>query len=135
LRNHVIMRVLVYKRTHNGDPNKDGCFGCHDCMGRVRARLFDAVIGVGGIGPKPRSNGIAGQINWIGIGPHRRNKKGYQGPLITFDHFIDFVTEGPDFQSLAPKLAKRMYSKNIRHLMDGLRGRRVPRSAEDSEVG
>src|SRR5437879_3527733 len=114
------MRVLVYKRTHNGDPNPNGCFGSHDCMGMVRARRFDAVIGVGGIGPKPRANGIAGQINWIGIGPHRTTKRGHRGPVLTFDHFIDFGTDGPDFEKLAPKLSKRIYSNNIRHLIVGL---------------
>ena len=43
------MRVLIYKRAHPFDPNEDGVFGCQDCMGAVRARRFDAVIGVGGI--------------------------------------------------------------------------------------
>jgi hypothetical protein len=27
------MRVLIYKRTHDDDP-QDGCFGCYDCLGR-----------------------------------------------------------------------------------------------------
>jgi hypothetical protein len=31
------VRVLVYKRTHNGDPDQFGCFGVHDCMGEVGA--------------------------------------------------------------------------------------------------
>jgi hypothetical protein len=30
------MRVLVYKRTHNGDPDASGCFGAYDCIGTVR---------------------------------------------------------------------------------------------------
>ena len=114
------MRVLVYKRTHNGDPDDQGCFGCHDCMGTVRCRDFDAVIGVGGIGPTPRANGIAGQVNWVGIGPHKTTSR-KRGPLVTFDHFLHFGTDGPDFRTLAPNLAKRMYSGRIRHVMDGLR--------------
>jgi hypothetical protein len=117
----VVMRVLVYKRTHNGDPDRNGCFGAEDCMGTVRTRRFDAVIGVGGIGSEAFSNGIAGQINWIGIGPHKTTKRGYRGPIVTFDHFLDFGKEGPDFQDLAPTLAERMYANNIRHVMDGLR--------------
>ena len=44
------MRTLIYKRTHLGDPDLFGTFGINDCMGEVRARQFDAVIGVGGIG-------------------------------------------------------------------------------------
>ncbi len=64
------MRVLVYKRTHNGDPDASGCFGANNCMGAVRDREYDAVVGVGGIGPEAVLNGIDGQVNWIGIGPH-----------------------------------------------------------------
>ncbi len=73
------MRVLVYKRTHNGDPDAHGCFGAFDCMGTVRDREYDAVIGVGGIGPEAQSNGIDRQINWIGIGPHKRYVRGSGG--------------------------------------------------------
>ena len=49
------MKVLVYKRTHNGDPDANGCFGAYDCMGTVRDRQYDAVIGVGGIGPEAQA--------------------------------------------------------------------------------
>ena len=35
------MRTLIYKRTHPGDPDVDGLFGIHDCMGQVRAWSFD----------------------------------------------------------------------------------------------
>jgi hypothetical protein len=114
------MHVLIYKRTHNGDPDQNGCFGIEDCMGSVRAREFDAVVGVGGIGPEARRNGIAGRINWIGIGPHKVTKPSKRGPVVTFDHFLDFGSEGPDFQEFAPTLAKRMYSVKARHVMDGL---------------
>lgn len=27
------MKVLVYKRTHTGDPSENGVFGESDCMG------------------------------------------------------------------------------------------------------
>ena len=50
------MRVLVYKRTHLGDPG-DGVFGSSDCMGRVRGLKFNAVIGVGGASARPRLSG------------------------------------------------------------------------------
>jgi hypothetical protein len=114
------MRVLVYKRTHNGDPDANGCFGAHDCMGIVRDREFDAVIGVGGIGPEAQSNGIDRQVNWIGIGPHKRYVEDKRGPEVLFDHFLYFGTEGPDFRYLAPQLAARIYGDNVRSLLDGM---------------
>jgi hypothetical protein len=114
------LRVLVYKRTHNGDPDQYGCFGAHDCMGAVRGRDFDAVIGVGGVGSEADSSGIAGKVNWIGIGPHKLSTPGMKWPVVTFDHFRDFGKTGPKFRSLAPNLAERMYSKNIRHVIDDL---------------
>ena len=65
------MRTLIYKRTHSGDPDPvAGVFGNHDCMGSVKGWDFDAVIGIGGIGPEPKRNRIAGKLTWIGIGPH-----------------------------------------------------------------
>lgn len=107
-------RVLIYKRTHHGDPDKHGRFGINDCMGRVRARMFGAVIGVGGIGAEPQRAGIAGKVNWIGIGPHKR--PGLRGPIVTFDHFIDFGIKGPELASIAPRLAARIYGRNVRSL-------------------
>lgn len=109
------MRVLIYKRTHNGDPDRFGRFGINDCMGSVRARQFDAVIGVGGIGAEPRSVGIAGKVNWIGIGPRRH--PGIRGPIISFDCFKDFGTDGPDLVAIAPMLADRIYGRNVRSMM------------------
>lgn len=105
------MRTLVYKRTHPHDPDERGCFGVEDCMGAVRTRKFDAVIGVGGNGPEAHSHELNGKVNWIGIGAHKHNTPdGYRGPLVTFDHFLLFEATGPDFRQLAPNLAKRIYS-------------------------
>jgi len=115
----MLTRVLIYKRTHNDDPDSTGCFGSHDCMKSFRARRFDAVIGIGGIGAEARDNGIAGKLNWIGIGPHKRNVKGKIGPVVTFDHLLSYGTAGPDFGLVAPQLAKRIYQKNIRCLVHG----------------
>ena len=112
------MRILVYKRTHNGDPDHNGCFGVYDCMGVVRNRDFNAVVGVGGIGPEARNRRIAGKVNWVGIGPHKNSVSGKRGSEITFDHFIDFGTDGPNFYGVAPTLAERMYSRNARHVID-----------------
>lgn len=114
------MRTLIYKRTHHGDPDRTGRFGIHDCMGRVRGWKFDAVIGVGGIGAEPVSHGLAGKVNWIGIGPHRAAAPGKRGPVVTFDHFLFFGADGPLFAPLAPGLASRIYSANVRVLMNSL---------------
>jgi hypothetical protein len=44
---------------------------------------------------------------------------------VTFDVFRDYGEDGPRLDKLAPHLAKRMYDRNARVLMDGL-------SAEES---
>jgi hypothetical protein len=113
------MRTLIYKRTHPGDPDRQGRFGIEDCMGQVRTWRFDAVIGVGGIGSEPRSHGLDGKVNWIGIGPHRVGTA-RRGPVLTFDHFWLRESDGPSFWRLAQHLAERMYSTNVRVLMDDL---------------
>jgi hypothetical protein len=114
------MRTLIYKRTHHGDPDKTGQFGIHDCMGQVRKWDFEAVIGVGGVGPEPRSHRLDGKVNWIGIGPHKRAAADRRGPIVTFDHFVFYGSDGPDFEKLAPSLAERIYSTNVRAIMKGI---------------
>ncbi|HLY99214.1 MAG TPA: hypothetical protein VKT33_09140 [Candidatus Angelobacter sp.] len=110
------MKTLVYKRTHKGDPDETGCFGIHDCMGTVRNRNFDAVIGVGGIGNKAKAAGISGKVNWIGIGPRKQIFPNMRGPLVRFDHFILFEDDGPNFNEIAPILSRHIYSRNVRVL-------------------
>lgn len=110
------MRILVYKRTHPGDPDENGCFGANDCMGAVRGRDFDAVIGIGGIGREARSHGIDRKLNWIGIGP-RFGPRYRRGPLVSFEHFQYFGTTGDRFRLWAPLLARRIYGQGLRHLM------------------
>ena len=105
------MRTLVYKRTHKGDPRKEGWFGVEDCMGGVRAWDFDAVVGVGGIGRWAKSEGISGRINWIGIGPRRRLVPDMRGPVVGFKHFSLFEEKGPRLGSIAPALARRLYTR------------------------
>jgi len=114
------MRTLIYKRTHHGDPDGTGCFGIHDCMGRVRRWDFEAVIGVGGLGSEARSHRLDGKVNWIGIGPQKHVLAGKRGPIVSFDHFVLYGSDGPDFERLAPVLAERIYSKNVRVLMNRL---------------
>ena len=122
------MRTLIYKRTHHGDPDVTGQFGICDCMGRVRTWDFEAVIGVGGTGPEPRRHRLDGKVNWIGIGPHKKAVAGKRGPIVTFDHFVFYGSGGPDFEKLAPLLAERIYSKNVRVLLNRLS------SSEQQEV-
>src|ERR1700694_1021326 len=110
-------RTLIYKRTHKGDPDNEGRFGINDCMGSVRCRDFDSVIGIGGIGGQARAHGIDGKVNWIGIGSRKGPTTGKnRGPLVTFDHFVIFEEKGQNFRAVAPNLAQRMYSKNVRVL-------------------
>lgn len=113
------MKILIYKRTHNGDPDARGCFGIFDCMGTVRDRKYDAVIGVGGVGPEAKANGVAGKVNWIGVGPHKRYV-GKRGPEVTFDRFMYYGCDGPDFVAIAPAIAQRMYHRNVRSVLHGL---------------
>lgn len=111
------LRILTYKRTHIGDPDSTGQFGINDCMGRVRNRRFDAVIGVGGVGPEPRSEGIAGKLTWIGIGP-RRVAGPWRGDIVSFEHFVLLDAEGPDFRRVAPNLARRLFDGRVRALLN-----------------
>lgn len=117
------MRVLIYKRTHPFDPNDDGVFGCEDCMGAVRRRRFDAVIGVGGIGPEAQSWKIDRRLNWVGAGAHPSDTVpvGHRGPLVTFDRFLLLEDRGPELKSIAPALARHVYAVHRRVVMsDGL---------------
>ncbi len=111
------MRTLIYKRTHNGDPDPEtGVFGNHDCMGEVRDWPFDAVIGIGGVGQEPKSHGIAGKLTWIGIGPQAIDHTG-RGPQLIFQHFWYRGEVGSLLWANYPALASRMYDKNVRVLM------------------
>lgn len=109
------MKILIYKRTHTGDPNIDGIFGCEECMGSIRSHGFDAVIGVGGKGEEARSYFIDSLVNWIGIGPHRKVVDGKRGPEVTFEHFVLIEEKGPALRDLASGLARRLYDRGARH--------------------
>lgn len=114
------MRTLIYKRTHSGDPDPEsGVFGNHDCMGSVKGWQYDAVIGIGGIGPEPMREHIGGKLTWIGIGPHKvfDNPLKPNNPRVTFDHFWYDGEGGPLLEVKFPALARRMYEKNVRVLV------------------
>ncbi len=105
------MKILVYKRTHTGDPDAEGRFGIHDCMGTIRNLPFDAVVGVGGLGKEAQSHGIDRKVNWVGVNPVRnRRSNGARAGTVTFERFALFEDRGPLLHLLAPNLAKRMYA-------------------------
>jgi hypothetical protein len=88
-------------------------------MGRLRSCNFDAVIGIGGIGARATADGISNRVNWVGIGTRKAQVTGMRGPLVTFAHFKLFEEEGPDFRTIAPNLARRLYlPKAARFLFD-----------------
>ena len=113
------MRILIYKRTHIGDPDAEGHFGIYDCMGRVRDYDFDAVIGVGGIGAQPQRFGIDRRINWVGIGPTKRRRRIGRGGSVTFSQFRRWENLGPSLDEIAPHLAKRLYDGGARFILTG----------------
>lgn len=102
--------VLVYRRTHTGDPNEDGEFGCAGCMGRVRGWDYDAVIGIGGISREAEANGIARKVTWIGIGPER-DPIDSKTPEVTFSKFVLWDEKGPLLKDCAPKLYEYMFEQ------------------------
>lgn len=108
------MRILVYKRTHTGDPNFSGEFGCNDCMGRVRSYRYDAVIGIGGVSDWD-GNKIAGKLTWVGIKPIRGEKrKDHRAEIVRFQEFFLWDENGPFLETIAPVLAQNMFQKNTR---------------------
>ncbi len=99
--------VLIYRRTHTGDPSKDGVFGCNDCMKSVRGWKYDAVIGIGG---KTSSKEMARKVNWIGIGPKKYPLKSRE-PLVAFSKFKLWDENPPLLSEYAPKLNKYMFEQ------------------------
>jgi hypothetical protein len=100
-----MVRTLIYKRTHTGDPNpRSGVW--LECMGTVKSWEFDAVIGVGGNGEGPRLKGIAGKITFVGISPHKSGDP--RRPKVTFDNFWCPDKMGPFLKNVAPVLWSRL---------------------------
>lgn len=81
-------------------------------MGRVRSWRYDAVIGVGGIHPDQGSEGIKEKLTWIGIEPIKKGD--LKLPLVSFRKFRCWNERGPDFRTLAPKLAGRLFDGGAR---------------------
>jgi hypothetical protein len=109
------MRVLVYRRTHEGDPDpQEGEFGTvgRDCMGRIRGWDYDAVIGIGGAGRDAERAGIARKITWVGIGAQKMDDPRLRGPSVTFQRFWYKGKGGPLLENYSPKLARHMYEES-----------------------
>lgn len=119
------LQPLIYKMTHPGDPQPEPgesaqapAWGRQDCMGHVRDRKYDAVIGVGGVGSESASHDLNGKVLWVGIDPKTsEGRRGWRGRLVTFSHYVWFGATGPSFRVLAPNLAKRMLDENARVVM------------------
>lgn len=117
------MRILIYKRTHIGDPDSKRQFGNQRCMGRVRGFAFDAVIGVGGISGCPTQEGIAKKINWVGRRPQKtENPADPRGPLVSFrpNDFRLFEHQGPLLADESPLLAKKVFGSKARFFFGSL---------------
>lgn len=110
------MKVLIYKRTHKGDPNSEGVFGIQDCMGRIRNWNYDAVIGIGGNAPWKGHADIKHKINWIGLEPKKtiQTKRGYQ---VVFAHFALYEENGINIKDYFPNLFEYMYGSRKRFTM------------------
>lgn len=87
-------------------------------MGQVRDYDFDAVIGVGGIGQEPKSYGIDGKINWVGINASKEHVALGYPSIVHFEHFVLLEDKGPLLSSLAPNLANRLYDTGARFLLN-----------------
>lgn len=111
------MRILTYKRTHTGDPDNRGIFGINDCMGSIRNRKFDAVVGISSMHPWGDSKHISGKITWVGVGPFRFRLPDVRGDLITFERFVLLDGDDPNFSEISPNLARRFYIGNARSII------------------
>jgi hypothetical protein len=116
--------VLIYKRTHPGDPDGLGQFGIEDCMGRVRNCRYDFIIGVGGVGGQARSHGLNGKVNWVARWPKRRPhpwaKRGGDMVIFAPGDYAVMEDQGPPLNVVSPKLARRVYGSRNRFLNTSL---------------
>lgn len=129
------LKILVYRRTHTGDPNnKTKTFGINDCMGSVRDWEYDAVIGIGGSKPDEGDEGIREKITWVGITPKLKqsatkedvarmmagnpNFSGFRGQLVTFEKFKSWDENGKSVRDNYPNLYQYMFDAG-----------RIPRAA------
>lgn len=107
------MRILIYKRTHKGDPDSSGIFGIQDCMGSIRNWDYDAVIGIGGKAPWRKDAAIKYKINWIGLGPKQISPTN-RGARVVFEHFELYEENGLNIEDAFPNLFEYMYGNRKR---------------------
>ena len=108
------MKVLIYKRTHKGDPDNNGVFGNQDCMGKIRNWDYDAVIGIGGNAPWKEDADIKHKINWIGLDPKKINSPNKRGDVVVFSHFELYEETGVNIHETFPNLFEYMYGTRKR---------------------
>jgi hypothetical protein len=108
------MKVLIYKRTHKGDPDKNGIFGNQDCMGKIRNWDYDAVIGIGGNAPWKKDADIKHKINWIGLDPKKIYSSYKRGDEVVFSHFELYEETGVNICEKFPNLFEYMYGNRKR---------------------
>jgi len=125
------MRVLIYKRTHKGDPDNKGVFGNQDCMGRIRNWNYDAVIGIGGKTTFKGDEDIKYKINWIGLKPQRFSADSKRGDYVAFSHFALFEEKGKKIAVHYPKLFEYMYSSRKRFDMTSTLPEGVSKEVEE----
>ncbi len=106
------MKILIYKRTHKGDPDERGIFGINDCMGRIRD--YDAVIGIGGKAPWKDDQDIRHKINWVGLEPRWINAEGKRAQCVVFSNFELFEEKGLDIKANFPNLFNYIYDTQKR---------------------
>jgi hypothetical protein len=69
-------KAMLYRQTHDNDPDEIGLFGIEDCMGQFRNGEFDAVVAL-----------LYPNISWIGLGARKIPCPGYADRVV-FDHFL-----------------------------------------------
>jgi len=107
------MKILIYKRTHKGDPDERGIFGNQDCMGKVRNWNYDAVIGIGGKSPWKGDEDISYKVNWVGLEPKKILVPGKRGDCVSFSHFELYEEKGKNIEE-NPALFEYMYDSRKR---------------------
>jgi hypothetical protein len=99
------MRILIYKMTHDGDPDPTmGLWGIQDCMGVKRDLPYNAVIAIGGRQfSQPTSH--FDRVVWVGSSPTRIPLPTLRGSLVHFATFCYYGATGPTLSSIAPALS------------------------------
>lgn len=105
------MKILIYKRTHRGDPDERGIFGVEDCMGHIRNYDYKAVIGVGAKYPLKGNEDLKFKINWVGLCPKQEQSINRRGHFIIFRYFKLYEEEGKDMEIFYPNLLVYMRNK------------------------